>query len=298
LLIGSLVQGNSINTSQSAINHQQLLNSLTVDVEEWFHICGVPTLRPEAWPRLPSRVEQTTRLLLDELDAAGITATFFIVGWVAERYPGLVGSILEAGHHVGSHSFWHRRVYDLDRVAFADDLHASVLSLGAAGASAITAFRAPEWSINHRSEWALEVLVQQGFTVDASMAPLRIVGDVSYPRGPYVRSTRLGPIVEVPPLVADRFGHVMPMGWGWGLRMSQPARVLKEIERANAAGRPAVLTIHPWELDPDPPRVPLPAGLRFAHYFRLGGFLGRLRTILRGGAFGPLEAAASRAGSS
>jgi len=283
---------------QSAINNQQLLNSLTVDVEEWFHICGVPPLRPEAWPRLPSRVEQTTRLLLDELDAAGITATFFIVGWVAERYPGLVRSILEAGHDVGSHSFWHRRVYDLDRVAFADDLHASVLSLGAAGASAITAFRAPEWSINHRSEWALEVLVQQGFTADASMAPLKIVGDVSYPRGAYVRSTRLGPIVEVPPLVADRFGHVIPMGWGWGLRMSPPARVLKEIERANVEGRPAVLAIHPWELDPDPPRVPLPPGLRFAHYFRLDGFLGRLRTILRGASFGPLEAAASRAGSS
>ncbi len=274
-----------------------MLNALTVDVEEWFHICGVPALRPETWPRLPSRVEQTTRLLLDELDAAGITGTFFIVGWVAERYPGLVGAILAAGHDVGSHSFWHRRVYDLDRAAFADDLHASVAALGAAGAPAITAFRAPEWSINRRSEWALEVLVEQGFRADASMAPLRIVGDVSYPRGPHVRSTPLGPIVEVPPLVADRFGHVMPMGWGWGLRMSSPARVLKEIERANHIGRPAVLTIHPWELDPDPPRVPLPAKLRFAHYFRLDGFLGRLRTILRGASFGPLQAVASRAGS-
>jgi polysaccharide deacetylase family protein (PEP-CTERM system associated) len=275
-----------------------LLNSLTVDVEEWFHICGVPRLQPDAWPRLPSRVEQTTRLLLDELDAAGITGTFFIVGWIAERYPGLVGSILDAGHDVGSHSFWHRRVYDLDPVTFADDLHASVIALGAAGVPAITAFRAPEWSINQGSEWALEVLVQQGFRADASMAPLRIVGDVSYPRGPHVRSTPFGSILEVPPLVADRFGQVMPMGWGWGLRMSPPARVLKEIERANALGRPAVLTIHPWELDPDPPRVSLPAGLRFAHYFRLNGFLGRLRTILRGASFGPLEAAASRAGSS
>ena len=274
-----------------------MLNSLTVDVEEWFHICGVPLLQPDAWPELPSRVEQTTRLLLDELDAAGITGTFFVVGWIAERYPELVGSILEAGHDVGSHSFWHRRVYDLDRVTFADDLQASLIALSAAGVPAITAFRAPEWSINQRSEWALEVLVQQGFTTDASMAPLRIVGDISYPRGPYVRSTPFGPIVEVPPLVADRFGHVMPMGWGWGLRMSPPARVLKEIERANALGRPAVLTIHPWELDPDPPRVSLPAGLQFAHYFRLNGFLERLRTILRGASFGPLEAAASRAGS-
>jgi len=274
-----------------------VLNALTVDVEEWFHICGIPALRPETWPQLPSRVEQTTRLLLDELDAAGITGTFFIVGWIAERHPGLVAAILAAGHEIGSHSFWHRRVYDLDRAAFADDLHASVAALGAAGASAVTAFRAPEWSINRRSEWALEVLVQQGFRADASMAPLRMVGDIAYPRGPHVRSTPLGTIVEVPPLVSDRFGQVMPMGWGWGLRMSSPARVLKEIGRANHAGRPAVLTIHPWELDPDPPRVPLPPGLRFAHYFRLDGFLGRLRTILRGAPFAPLQGIASRAGS-
>ena len=272
-----------------------MLNSLTVDVEEWFHICGIPQLQPEAWSRLPSRVERTTRMLLDELDTAGIKGTFFIVGWIAERYPGLVGLILTAGHDVGSHSFWHRRVYDLDPASFAEDLNASVTALRAAGTPAITAFRAPEWSINHRSEWALEVLVQRGFKADASMAPLRIVGDVSYPRRPHVRSTALGPIVEVPPLVADRFGQVMPMGWGWGLRMSSPSKVLKEIERANKLGRPAVLTIHPWELDPDPPRVPLPLGLRFAHYFRLDGFPGRLRTILRGASFGPLQAAAARA---
>jgi polysaccharide deacetylase family protein (PEP-CTERM system associated) len=265
-----------------------VVNALTVDVEEWFHICGVPALQPDTWLRLPSRVDLTTRLLLDDLDAAGVTGTFFVIGWVAERYPELVAAILAAGHEVGSHSFWHRRVYELDRATFAADLTDSVRALRAAGAPAITAFRAPEWSINRRSEWALEELARQGFTTDASMAPLRIVGDVSFPRGPHVRETAAGPIVERPPLVADRFGQVMPMGWGWGLRMSTPSRVLKEIERANQAGRPAVLTIHPWEIDPDPPRVALPPGLRFAHYFRLNGFRGRLRAIVRGASFGPL----------
>jgi peptidoglycan-N-acetylglucosamine deacetylase len=272
-----------------------VVNALTVDVEEWFHICGVPALRPDAWVRLPSRVEETTRLLLDDFDAAGVTGTFFVVGWVAQRYPELVAAILTAGHEVGSHSFWHRRVYEIDRATFAADLIESVGALHAAGAPAITAFRAPEWSITRRSEWALEVLVEQRFTTDASMAPVRIVGDVSSPRGPHVRDTPAGPIVEMPPLVADRFGQVMPMGWGWGLRMSAPSRVLKEIERANQAGRPAVLTIHPWEIDPDPPRVALPPGLRFAHYFRLDGFRGRLRAILRGGSFGPLRGSAAGA---
>jgi peptidoglycan-N-acetylglucosamine deacetylase len=274
-----------------------VLNSLTVDVEEWFHICGVDALRPDMWPQLPSRVESNTRLVLDELNHAGITGTFFVVGWVATRYPALVDAIRAAGHQVGSHSFWHRRVYELDPELFATDLQDSVDALRAAGVAEVTAFRAPEWSINRRSEWALDVLARQGFRIDASMAPLRIVGDVSFPREPSVRSTPSGPILEMPPLVADRFGHVMPMGWGWGLRMSAPARVLREIERANRQGRPAVLTIHPWELDPEPPRITLPARLRFAHYFRLDGFRERLRTILHSARFGPLHAAAERAGS-
>jgi hypothetical protein len=102
----------------------------------------------------------------------------------------------------------------------------------------------------------------------------------------------------MPPLVADRFGQVMPLGWGWGLRMSSPRRVLDAIDRLNRAGLPAVLAVHPWELDPDPPRVRLPPGLRFAHYFRLPGFADRLRTMISGGRFGPLGAVAHPAPSS
>jgi peptidoglycan/xylan/chitin deacetylase (PgdA/CDA1 family) len=119
-----------------------VLNSLTVDVEEWFHICGVRALERDRWPELPSRVELTTRLLLDELDAAGITGTFFVLGWIAERYPPLVEAIVSAGHAVGSHGFWHRRVYELDRAAFGEDLEASVRALGLAGARAVTALGA------------------------------------------------------------------------------------------------------------------------------------------------------------
>jgi hypothetical protein len=166
----------------------------------------------------------------------------------------------------------------------------AVLALEQAGVRGVRCYRAPEWSINERSLWALELLAAEGLCVDSSMAPLRIVGDVRYPRYPHVRPTAAGPILEVPPLVADRFGQVMPMGWGWGLRMSSPRRVLEAIECENRRGRPAVFTLHPWEIDSDPPRVRLPARLHFAHYFRLGGFLDRLREILRGGVgFGPVS---------
>ena len=265
-------------------------NVFTVDLEEWFHICasGLDTLDPERWDRLPSRVDLTTRLLLDLLDAAHVRATFFVVGWVAERHPRLVAAVLAAGHEIGSHSHLHRRVYELDIAAFRADLRASVRTLAAAGAPGITMFRAPEWSINDRSLWALDVLADEGIRIDASMAPVKLVGSVRYPRYPHVRSTRAGPITEVPPLVADRFRHVMPIGWGWGLRMSSPRRVLRTIDAANRAGLPAVLTVHPWELDPHPPRVRLPARLQFAHYFCLGGFANRLSEVLRQASFGPI----------
>jgi polysaccharide deacetylase family protein (PEP-CTERM system associated) len=263
-------------------------NVFTVDLEEWFHVCasGLDALRPENWDRLPSRAALTTRLVLDLLEQANVHATFFVVGWVAERNPELVAAICRAGHEIGSHSHLHRRVYELDRESFRADVRSSVRALTAAGAGAVTMFRAPEWSINDRSLWALDVLAQEGIRVDASMAPVKLVGSPDYPRYPHVRNTDAGPITEVPPLVADRFRHVMPMGWGWGLRMSSPRRILRTIEAANRAGLPAVLTIHPWELDPQPPRVKLPARLQFAHYFRLSGFGRRLKEVLEHGSFG------------
>jgi polysaccharide deacetylase family protein (PEP-CTERM system associated) len=265
-------------------------NAFTVDVEEWFHMCGAGgELAPDRWDALPARVVDTTRRLLAELDDAGVRATFFVLGWVSDRHPRLVEDIVRAGHEVGSHGHSHVRVYELGPAAFAADLRRSVASLRAAGVSEVRAFRAPEWSINDRSLWALDVLAREGFTTDASMAPLRIVGSVAYPRRPHVRQTEAGPILELPPFVTDRFGHVMPIGWGWGLRMSSPGRVLRTIERANRAGIPAVITVHPWEIDPDPPRVALPPRLRFAHYFRLGGFRERLQRVLRSGSFGALS---------
>ena len=263
---------------------------MTVDVEEWFHICGVDgPLAPNHWDTLTSRVVDTTRVLLEDFDRAGARATFFVLGWVADRYPALVREIQAAGHEIGSHGHAHTRVFELGRDDFVADLRKSVTSIRAAGANDVAAFRAPEWSINDRSLWALELLAREGIRIDASMAPLKIVGRIDYPRGPHVRDTAAGAILEMPPLVADRFGHVMPMGWGWGLRMSSPRRILRTVEAANREGRAAVLMVHPWEIDPDPPRVKLPPKLWFSHYFRLGGFRRRLGDVLRNLPLGALS---------
>jgi polysaccharide deacetylase family protein (PEP-CTERM system associated) len=263
-------------------------NILTVDLEDWFHVCGVDALSREHWSSLPSRVDATTRWLLDALDAAGIRATFFVLGWIAEQHPRLVAAVSAAGHEIGSHGHDHLRAYDLAPEIFRGDLRRSVAALEGIGVPKVTAFRAPEWSINDRSLWALDVLSREGFEIDASMAPVRLVGSPAFPRHPHVRKTASGEITEIPPLVADRFGNAMPLGWGWGLRMSSPRTVLRRVEEVNRMGVPAVLTVHPWELDVDPPHVKLPATLHFAHYFRLEGFRNRLRSILDGARFGPI----------
>ncbi len=267
----------------------QVRNFLTVDVEEWFHVCGAGgPLAPERWPHLPSRVEYTTDLTLDLLARRGVKATFFVLGSVAERHPGLVGRVVSAGHEVASHGFSHRRVYELDEASFAEEIARANLALEYAGAPRPIGFRAPEWSINDRAPWGLAALARAGFRYDSSMSPLRIVGNPDYPQVPHRRETAHGALVEVPPLVGRRFGQQYPLGGGWGLRMSRPSTVIREIEARNREGARATLFVHPWELDPEPPRVSLPPALRFSHYFRLSGFATRLDEILSRAAFGPI----------
>jgi peptidoglycan-N-acetylglucosamine deacetylase len=260
-------------------------------VEEWFHVCGIGgEMGEEHWANLPSRVAENTDAVLELLDRRNVKATFFVLGWVAHRFPHLVARILSAGHEVGSHGYSHRRVYELGPVAFARDLDLSLGALSRAGVEIVLGYRAPEWSINDRSLWALDILARRGFRFDSSMTPLRLIGNPAYSQIPHCRSTPSGEILEFPPLVGRRLGQNYPLGGGWGLRLHSPREVLRRIEDRNRRGLPAALFVHPWELDPDPPRVRLPLGHRFAHYFRLDGFAQRLDQILAGAAFAPMHA--------
>ena len=272
-------------------------NFLTVDVEEWFHICGLDAPRVPGTPaELPSRVELTTDLTLELLARHGITATFFLLGSVVERHPALVSRVVSAGHEVASHGWSHLRVYDLDERSFTDELQRTSAAVEAAGAARPIGFRAPEWSINDRSMWALTVLARLGYRYDSSMSPLRLVGNPAFPQAPHMRATAGGSLLEVPPMVGRRFGQQFPLGGGWGLRMSRPATVIREINRRNRLGEPATLFIHPWELDPHPPQIALPWSRRFSHYFRLDGFARRLEEILADAEFGPIGAWAAAGG--
>ena len=167
--------------------------ALTVDVEEWFHICGVGgALAPARWSSLPSRVVGNTETLLEMLDRRSVTATFFVLGYVADRHPRLIEAIRAGGHEIGSHGHMHTRVYEMTPEAFASDLDDSLSTLAAAGAPPVTAYRAPEWSINDRSLWALDLLAARGVRVDSSMAPLRIVGNAGYEQEIHRRATARG----------------------------------------------------------------------------------------------------------
>jgi polysaccharide deacetylase family protein (PEP-CTERM system associated) len=270
--------------------------ALTVDVEEWFHICGVGgALAPDRWAALPSRVVANTDVLLEMLDRRRVPATFFVLGCIADRYPRLIDAIRAGGHEIGSHGHMHTRVYEMTPEAFGADLDRSLAALAAAGAPAVSAFRAPEWSINDRSLWALDLLAARGIAIDSSMAPLRLVGNVAYEQAIHRRSTQAGAIIECPPMVSRRWGQNVPGGGGWGLRMRSPRAILRELEARGRAGRASILWVHPWEIDDDPPRVRLPRAKWFAHYFRLTGFRTRLDAILRGASFVPLRALAGKA---
>jgi polysaccharide deacetylase family protein (PEP-CTERM system associated) len=264
-------------------------NFLTVDVEEWYHVCGVGgALAPERWDTLASRVELTTDLVLELLADRRVRATFFVLGWIAERHPSLIERIAREGHEIGSHGFSHRRVYEIGPDEFGAELARSCQAIQAAGGGRPRGFRAPEWSINDRSLWALDVVARHGFRYDSSMTPLRLVGNPAYPQAPHLRGTPSGPLLEVPPLVRRRFGQNVPLGGGWGLRMCPASVALREIAARNRRGEPATLFVHPWEMDPDPPRVSLPWALAFSHYYRLAGYRERLNDIIGGAAFGPI----------
>jgi peptidoglycan-N-acetylglucosamine deacetylase len=234
-------------------------NILTVDVEDWFHICGVDDLIPEkSWPDLESRVEAGTQKILDLLSAKQVKATFFVLGYIAEQHPGLVRRIFSAGHEIATHGFAHRLVYTMTPDEFRQDLAQSVAVISAITGAPIAGFRAPEWSIRDDSLWALNILMEEGFLYDSSMAPLPIIGNQNYARFPLCLRSYHGQLWELPPLTADFPLLKMPLGGGWGLRTFPYACISSAIRTLNSQGHPALVYLHPREFDDGCPRIKLP----------------------------------------
>jgi len=268
---------------------------LTVDVEDWFHVCGHASYAdPVTWAAREKRVHVGTGRILELLAGSASRATFFVLGWVARQSPALVKRIAEAGHEIGCHGDTHRSVFELSLPEFREEVRRSRDALQEAAGQKVTAFRAPEWSMLRADNPALAVLVEEGFTADSSLTTAPPVGDPANPVRPTVLATAAGPILEIPPLMGTFFGrHAM---WGGGVcaRLTRESRVEAAIERSLAEGVPPVLYAHPWEFDPEHPPMPGLSPLQ-----RVVHFAGRRRTEerwarwLKRWTFAPISSASS-----
>ena len=263
---------------------------ISVDVEDYYHVeafAGV--IDRGTWPDYASRVERNTQRILDLFEDHKVKGTFFILGWVAERFPNLVREITARGHEPACHSYWHRLIYKLTPDEFRDDTRRAKDLIEQASAERIYGYRAPSFSITNRSAWALDILAELGFTYDSSVFPVKhdVYGVPGAPRSPFRVETPFGPIVEFP-MATFRFkasGPNMPVAGGGYLRMLPYWYTRTGVQRAWREGLPVVSYIHPWEIDPDQPRLKAPFKSRLRHYLNLKKTEGRLRQLLTLGQF-------------
>jgi polysaccharide deacetylase family protein (PEP-CTERM system associated) len=259
----------------------KIQNILTVDVEDWFHICGVKDQIPKSsWPYLESRVTQNTLKILEILSKKGIKATFFVLGFVAEQHPDLVKAIVKEGHEIGIHGYGHKRVYKTTPDEFRRDLKRAIDVVSAITHQPIKGYRAPEWSIRDDSLWALDILIQEGFLYDSSMAPLPIIGNPEYSKAPYKLVRENGDLWEFPPLVAATPLVNLPFGGGWGLRIFPYMLIRSAIRDLNSLGHPALISIHPRDFDKYTPKIPLPMIKRLVLEARIETTVKRLDRLL------------------
>lgn len=258
-------------------------NGLSVDVEDWFQVGAFEGVIDRAdWPRLDCRVEANCETVLKIFDAAGVKATFFTLGWIAERYPALVRRIVAAGHELASHGYDHRRVFTMTAEAFAADLMKTQAILEDLGGVGIRGYRAPSFSVDSRTPWAHAVLAEQGYAYSSSVAPV-VHDHYGWPQSPRHawRPLADSELVEWPVTTARVAGRTLAAGGGGFMRLLPYRFTHWAIERMNAEGHPAILYFHPWEVDPGQPRV-AGASLRskLRHYSGLGAMAGKLRRLV------------------
>ncbi|WP_328806506.1 XrtA system polysaccharide deacetylase [Novosphingobium aerophilum] len=262
-----------------------IVNALSVDVEEWFQVGAFErTIDRADWDSLASRVVDNCAVVLDLFAAAGVKATFFTLGWVAAREPALIRRIHEAGHEVASHGWDHARVFTLDPATFARDLADSRRALEDAAGCAISGYRAPSFSIDQRTPWAYPVLAEQGFLYSSSVAPI-VHDHYGWRDAPRFAFRPLGDhgLIEVPVTTVEAFGRRMAAGGGGFFRVLPYDFSRWAIRQVNAIDeRPAIFYFHPWEIDPDQPRVAgAPLRSRLRHYTGLGAMAGKLGRLTR-----------------
>ncbi len=261
----------------------ELRNALTVDVEEHFQVAAFErTIDRSAWADVPSRVEYSTGRVLDLFAARRVRATFFVLGWVAEKHPQLVRRIVADGHELASHGYDHTRVHQFDPGQFRADVVRTKALLEDIGGVAVRGYRAPSYSINGRNLWALDVLLETGHVYSSSIYPIRhdLYGMPEAPRFPF--RFHADGILEIPVTTVAIGGRNFPCGGGGYFRLLPYGAFRWALRRVNRDdGQPGLFYFHPWEVDPDQPRVSgAPLKSRFRHYLNLDAMHGRLERLL------------------
>lgn len=263
----------------------------TVDVEEYFHVTALePWVSRDAWSSFESRVAAAMGRLLDLLAEHEVRATMFVLGWLAERQQALVKEMAAAGHEIASHGWDHRRVTHQEPSEFRDSVRRTKRFLEDLTGQSVLGFRAPSFSIIPGKEWALDILIEEGHLYDSSLFPVRRAR-YGYPGGrrdPHWLDRPSGRIAEIPPATLRRGGVNIPAGGGAYLRLLPYGLVRRALLESSRRRVPATFYVHPWELDPDQPRLRVPAHVRLRHYGGLDRTEARLRRLLAEFRFGPI----------
>jgi polysaccharide deacetylase family protein (PEP-CTERM system associated) len=269
------------------------VNAMTIDVEDYFHVQAfADTIDRASWDSLPRRVEANTHRMLDILAGAGVQGTMFTLGWVAERHPALVRRIVAEGHELASHGYGHQRVDAIGPDKFRADILRAKTLLEDLGGVAVRGYRAPTFSIGPHTPWAYPILKETGHAYSSSMYPVRhdLYGAPDAPRFPH-RPTASS-VCELPMSTVEILGHNFPISGGGYFRLLPYALYRRGFGRfGRTTGASGMFYIHPWEIDPDQPRIEqAPALSRFRHYLNLKRCAGRLGLLLRDFRWGRVDA--------
>ncbi|MEN8219633.1 MAG: polysaccharide deacetylase family protein [Pseudomonadota bacterium] len=274
-------------------NDTNILNAFCVDLEEWFHICGVATGFEDlsTWNQAISRVEQNTEVLMELLEQANAKGTFLTVGWIAERYPQLIKKLSDAGHEIGCHSYAHQLVYTLTPKQFEVDLECCLGILRDISGQPVNIYRAPGFSMTRNTFWAYPILAKHGVETDISLVPAnRDHGGLKgFTREPFILKTNNGNINIFPVSVMNIFGKLIPFSGGGYLRLLLLSLIYHGFSQNHKMGRPCMTYIHPREIDKGQPRLKLPLQKYFKYYFGINSTQEKLRSLLKKYKFGTIS---------
>ena len=267
-------------------------NALTVDVEDYFHVSNFEAvIARDQWANMSPTAPDAVRRIIDTLARYKVTGTFFVLGWMAQHHPDLVPRLVAAGHEVACHGFNHECLHALSPRQFRDDIRRAKALLEDQAGVAVNGYRAPSFTINAATEWAIEVLIEEGFTYDSSIFPGRKkmpIGFLGVDRRPIRLQRPAGSLVELPLARLEVLGKRLPFSGGGPFRAAPWFLIRAGVRDWHLRqGLPFVLFFHPWEIVPDQKRVPAGPMESFKHYFGLRGFERKIHRLLREFSFGP-----------